>query len=101
MKLAPESVVKYLVRCLLPQATVSIGMAQVLLHNEALPHVWRTTIYIVILIAAFFYQLVGPFVSQRAMLACNEVSPAQLAYFHGINDNNMESSSPTTHSTHH
>jgi NhaP-type Na+/H+ or K+/H+ antiporter len=101
VKHAPQSVVKYLVRCLLPQATVSIGMAQVLLHNEALPHVWRTTIYIVILIAAFIYQLVGPFVSQRAMLACNEVSPAQLAYFHGINDNNMDSSSPTTHSAHH
>lgn len=91
VKHAPKSVVKYLVRCLLPQATVSIGMAQVLLHNEALPHEWRTTIYVVILIAAFLYQLVGPVVSQRAMVACNEISPEQLAYFHGLNDNHLES----------
>ena len=90
VKHAPSSVVKYLVRCLLPQATVSIGMAQVLLHNEALPKEWRTTIYIVILIAAFLYQLIGPMASQRAMIACNEVSAEQLAYFHGLNDNQLE-----------
>jgi len=86
VKHTPSSVVKYLVRCLLPQATVSIGMAQVVLHNESLPHDWRITIYIVILIAAFVYQLVGPVVSRRAMIASNEVSPEQLAYFMGYSE---------------
>ncbi len=32
-------------------------------------------------------------VSQRAMIACNEISPEQLAYFHGMNDNHLESQS--------
>lgn len=92
VKHTPQSVVKYLVRCLLPQATVSIGMAQVVLHNESLPHEWRVTIYIVILIAAFIYQLVGPVVSRRAMIASNEVSPEQLAYFMGYTEDQRNDS---------
>jgi NhaP-type Na+/H+ or K+/H+ antiporter len=92
VKHAPPSVVKYLVRCLLPQATVSIGMAQVVLHNESLPHAWRVTIYIVILIAAFIYQLIGPVVSRRAMIASNEVSPEHLAYFMGYSEDTRSDS---------
>jgi NhaP-type Na+/H+ or K+/H+ antiporter len=92
VKHAPASVVKYLVRCLLPQATVSIGMAQVVLHNESLPHEWRTTIYVTILIAAFIYQLIGPVISRRAMLASNEVSPEQLAYFVGYSEEKTDHS---------
>jgi NhaP-type Na+/H+ or K+/H+ antiporter len=83
VKDTPKSVVKYLVRCLLPQATVSIGMAQIVLHNEALPEYWREVIFIVVLFAGILYQLIGPFTSQRALIECEEIDPEQLAFFLG------------------
>ncbi len=83
VKETPPTVVKYLVRCLLPQATVSIGMAQVVLHNESLPIYWREVIFIVVIIAGIMYQLVGPFFSRRALIKSEEIDPEQLKFFIG------------------
>lgn len=83
VKETPKTVVKYLVRCLLPQATVSIGMAQVVLHNEALPEYWREVIFIVIILAGILYQLVGPFASRRALIQSEEIDPELLTFFIG------------------
>lgn len=83
VKNTPKSVVKYLVRCLLPQATVSVGMAQIVLHNESLPEYWREVIFIVVLFAGILYQLIGPFTSQKALIECEEIDPEQLAFFLG------------------
>lgn len=83
VKETPKSVIKYLVRCLLPQATVSIGMAQIVLHNESLPEYWREVIFIVVLLAGILYQLIGPFVSRNALIECAEIDPEQLKYFIG------------------
>ncbi len=83
VKETPKTVVKYLVRSLLPQATVSLGMAQIVLHNEDLPEYWREVIFIVVLIAGILYQLVGPFVSRKALIECAEIDPEQLQYFIG------------------
>jgi len=83
VKETPKTVVKYLVRSLLPQATVSIGMAQIVLHNESLPEYWREVIFIVVLLAAILYQLIGPFISRKALIECAEIDPEQLKYFIG------------------
>jgi len=83
VKKTPKAVVKYLVRCLLPQATVSIGMAQIVLHNDALPAYWREVIFIVVLIAGVLYQLIGPFISRRALIESEEIDPEQLKFFIG------------------
>ncbi len=97
VKHTPKAVVKYLVTCLLPQATVSIGMAQVVLHEEVLPEEWRTTLFVVILIAAFVYQLIGPAISAKALVASHEVSPDQLVYFNGVKEPEEPSETHPTH----
>jgi NhaP-type Na+/H+ or K+/H+ antiporter len=83
VKHTPPSVVKYLVRCLLPQATVSIGMASIVLHNESLPIYWREIVFIIVLFAGVFYQLIGPLFSIKGLINSSEIDPEQLAYFLG------------------
>jgi len=83
VKETPREIKKYLVWSLLPQATVSIGMANIILKEEALPETWRKTIFLVILIAAFVYNAVGPFFSQKALVASKEISPDRLVYLNG------------------
>lgn len=83
VKETPKEIKKYLVWSLLPQATVSIGMGNIILKEEALPETWRKTIFLVILIAAFVYNAVGPFFSQKALVASKEISPDRLVYLNG------------------
>ncbi len=83
VKETPKEIIRYLVWSLLPQATVSIGMANIILQEETLPEVWRKTIFLVILIAAFVYNAVGPFFSQKALFASKEISPDRLVYLNG------------------
>jgi len=85
IKETDPKVIKFLVRALLPQATVSIGMAQVLLHEESLPEEWRGTLFMVVLIAGVLYQFVGPFFSRKALADANEIDP-KLTYFTGHPD---------------
>ncbi len=85
IKETDHKVIKFLVRALLPQATVSIGMAQVLLHEESLPEEWRGTLFMVVLIAGILYQFVGPFFSRKALADANEIDP-KLMYFNGHPD---------------
>jgi len=85
VKETDPKVLKYLVRALLPQATVSIGMAQVVLNEEGLPEAWRGTIFMVVLIAGILYQFVGPFFSRQALADAHEIDP-KLTYFTGHPD---------------
>ncbi|HAQ56445.1 MAG TPA: hypothetical protein DCR44_03450 [Acholeplasmatales bacterium] len=85
IKKTDPKVLKFLVRALLPQATVSIGMAQVVLHEESLPEEWRKTLFMVILIAGILYQFVGPFFSRKALVDAHEIDP-KLMYFTGHPD---------------
>ncbi len=82
VKKTPKEIIKYLVWSLLPQATVSIGMAQIVLANEKLPATWRTIIFVVTLIAAAMYQVVGPKVAEKTLLACKEIEPGKLNFFY-------------------
>jgi NhaP-type Na+/H+ or K+/H+ antiporter len=86
VKETPKEIVKYLVWSLLPQATVSIGMASIVLSEETLPEKWRQILFLVILIAAFVYNAVGPFFSERALVAAKEISPDRLTYLNGIKE---------------
>ena len=81
LKKTPKEIVKYLVWSLLPQATVSIGMAQIVLSKTDLPEAWRQILFVVVLIAAFVYQLVGPIVAEKTLIASREIEPGKLNFF--------------------
>lgn len=83
LKETKKEIVKYLVWTLLPQATVSVGMAKIVLNEEMLPEKWRIILFTVILIAAAVYNAVGPVLSRRALIAAKEVDPEQLTYLNG------------------
>lgn len=81
LKKTPKEIVKYLVWSLLPQATVSIGMAQIVLLETDLPEAWRQILFVVVLIAAFIYQLIGPIVAEKTLIASREIEPGKLNFF--------------------
>jgi hypothetical protein len=86
LKKTPKEIVKYLVWTLLPQATVSVGMAQIVLSDEALPVKWRTILFLVLLIAAAVYNIIGPFISEKALIASKEIEPHRLNYLNGLKE---------------
>jgi NhaP-type Na+/H+ or K+/H+ antiporter len=90
VKKTPKEVVKYLVWTMLPQATVSLGMAQIVLNQETLPEYWRKVIFIVVLMAAIIYNVIGPIISERALMAANEVDSERLNYFNGPKEEKTE-----------
>lgn len=86
LKKTPKEIVKYLVWTMLPQATVSVGMAQIVLSDEALPEKWRVILFTVILIAAGIYNVVGPTISEKALIASKEIEPSRLNYLNGAKE---------------
>jgi NhaP-type Na+/H+ or K+/H+ antiporter len=81
VKKTPPEIVKYLVWSLLPQATVSIGLAQIVMNETSLPIKWRQIIFIVVLIAATVYQVVGPKIAEKTLIASHEIAPGKLNFF--------------------
>ncbi|NLF48840.1 MAG: hypothetical protein GX582_04255, partial [Acholeplasmataceae bacterium] len=52
----------------------------VLLETD-LPEDWRRILFVVVLIAAFIYQLVGPIVAEKTLIASREIEPGKLNFF--------------------
>ena len=69
---ADASIRKYLGITLLPQAGVAIGMAQLVIAQ--LPQ-YGAQIRAVVLCATLIYELVGPFLTKKALQAAGEIDP--------------------------
>ena len=67
-----KNVKKYLGLGLIPQAGVAIGLS--LVAASVVPH-YAAQISAVILSATFVYELIGPVITKKALMAAGEIAP--------------------------
>ena len=68
---AHKEIKKYLGLCLLPQATVSLGMAQLVVHS--FDETSGSIVLFVVLISGIVYELIGPNITRYFLAKANEI----------------------------